>query len=80
MRRFVPLVTLILFVSPPLALTADLPRAKPEEVGLSAKALESIPAELDKLVTDKKIPGALVVVARHGKVAGMWRNLGTKDS
>src|SRR5947199_4654845 len=46
-----------------------LPRARPEEVGLSATALERITATLQSYVDSGQFPGLLTVVARHGKLA-----------
>jgi len=46
-----------------------LPRARPEEVGLSAAALERIAPTLQSYVDSGKFPGFLAVVARHGKLA-----------
>jgi CubicO group peptidase (beta-lactamase class C family) len=54
----------------PRAVPADeLPKAKPDEVGLSAEKLAGLKPALTKLVEDGKIPGGVVVVARHGRVA-----------
>ena len=52
-----------------LAMAADLPRAKPEQVGLSSERLARITALLKADVEAKKIPGAVLLVARHGKIA-----------
>src|SRR5438105_14958316 len=46
-----------------------LPRARPEDVGLSATALERIAPTLQSHVDAGKFPGFLAVVARHGKLA-----------
>jgi CubicO group peptidase (beta-lactamase class C family) len=46
-----------------------LPRATPAQVGLAAPALERIAPALQAYVDSTKLPGALAVVARHGKVA-----------
>src|SRR5256714_13612847 len=46
-----------------------LPRARPEDVGLSATALERIATTLQSYVDSGKFPGFLAVVARHGKLA-----------
>ena len=46
----------------------DLPRAKPEAVGMSSERLARIKATLAADVEAKKLPGAVVLVARHGKV------------
>jgi CubicO group peptidase (beta-lactamase class C family) len=45
------------------------PAATPEEVGFSGGRLARIDSMVDDLVAQKKIPGAVVYIARHGKVA-----------
>jgi CubicO group peptidase (beta-lactamase class C family) len=47
----------------------DLPTAKPESVGLSSERLDRIGAEIQRNIDDKRIAGAVTLVARHGKVA-----------
>ena len=46
----------------------DLPTAKPESVGLSSERLERIAAKVQQDVDQKRIAGAVTLVARHGKV------------
>jgi CubicO group peptidase (beta-lactamase class C family) len=46
-----------------------LPRAKPEEVGLSSERLADIAKTLNADVARGQIPGAVLAVARHGKLA-----------
>jgi CubicO group peptidase (beta-lactamase class C family) len=50
-------------------MTAPLPTAKPEEVGLSQSALDRLSAALNERIAGGHIPGAVALVARHGKVA-----------
>lgn len=45
-----------------------LPEAKPESVGMSSARLNKIGAALQQEVNDKKLPGAVVMVARKGKL------------
>jgi CubicO group peptidase (beta-lactamase class C family) len=45
-----------------------LPTAKPESVGMSSERLAKITAALQQEVNDKKLPGAVVMVARKGKL------------
>lgn len=45
-----------------------LPTAKPETVGMSSERLAKIGAALQQEVNDKKLPGAVVMVARKGKL------------
>jgi CubicO group peptidase (beta-lactamase class C family) len=46
----------------------ELPTAKPESVGLSSERLERITSKVQQTVDDKRIAGAVTLVARHGKV------------
>jgi CubicO group peptidase (beta-lactamase class C family) len=70
----------VLFVF--LAVTASaqgLPRAKsPEEVGLSSDRLNRIDTVLKADIEKGQIPGAVVLVARKGKIA-YFKNFGTRD-
>jgi CubicO group peptidase (beta-lactamase class C family) len=50
-------------------MTTPLPTAKPEEVGLSQPALDRLSAALNDRIASGHIPGAVALVARHGKVA-----------
>lgn len=52
-----------------IAVAADLPRAKPEDVGLSSARLENIRKTLGAKVDAGEIPGYVALVARRGKVA-----------
>lgn len=45
------------------------PRATPDSVGLSAERLQNATAVLRQAVADRKIAGAVALVARHGKIA-----------
>ena len=48
---------------------SPLPACKPEDVGLSSTALDRLSAALKERVANKHVPGAVALVARHGKVA-----------
>jgi CubicO group peptidase (beta-lactamase class C family) len=50
-------------------MTTQLPTAKPEEVGLSQAALDRLSVALTDRIAAGHIPGAVAMVARHGKVA-----------
>jgi CubicO group peptidase (beta-lactamase class C family) len=47
----------------------DLSVAKPEAVGLSSERLERIASEVQRDITDKRVAGAVTLVARYGHVA-----------
>jgi CubicO group peptidase (beta-lactamase class C family) len=63
------LAALLCLVSVAFVEAQSLPTAKPEEVGLSSERLNRITATLKADVDKGVIPGAIVLVARHGKVA-----------
>jgi CubicO group peptidase (beta-lactamase class C family) len=70
MMKRVPIAVVLLLSSlagPVLA--AELPTAKPEQVGLSSERLERIGQVLRADVERGRIPGAVVVVVRKGRVA-----------
>ena len=50
------------------ALAQPLPTASPESVGMSSQRLDKLTAMLRQDVADKKLPGAVVMVARKGKL------------
>jgi CubicO group peptidase (beta-lactamase class C family) len=50
-------------------LPSGLPQAIPESVGLRAEQLQKIDGAVAAAIEAREIPGAVVLVARHGKVA-----------
>nr|MBA3601804.1 serine hydrolase [Acidobacteriota bacterium] len=46
----------------------SLPVAAPQTVGMSAERLKQIDALIEKDIADKKLPGAVVIVGRKGKI------------
>jgi CubicO group peptidase (beta-lactamase class C family) len=71
-------LSLAALLAPACAQARDLPRAKPEAVGMSSERLKRITDTLAADIEAKKIPGAVVLVARHGKVV-MYEALGKLD-
>jgi CubicO group peptidase (beta-lactamase class C family) len=57
---------------------AEMPRAAPLEVGLSAAKLAKVKASVQGQVDKRQIAGAVVLVARHGKI-GFWESFGKLD-
>jgi CubicO group peptidase (beta-lactamase class C family) len=55
-----------------------LPTAKPEDVGFSTERLARVTAMLRANVAKNEIPGAVLLIARHGKVA-YFENVGMLD-
>jgi CubicO group peptidase (beta-lactamase class C family) len=74
--RFLTLALLIGLALPLLA--ADLPRVRPEIVGLSTERLARIGVVLQRSVDEGRLGGAVALVARGGKVAYL-QAFGTLD-
>lgn len=50
-------------------MTTPLPFAEPSAVGLSGERLQRIGAALNAEIAARTLPGAVVAIARHGKLA-----------
>ncbi|MDX1983947.1 MAG: serine hydrolase domain-containing protein [Bryobacteraceae bacterium] len=59
---------LLLALAPLLAATAPLPKAAPDQVGVSAERLGRVRALVQRYIDRGEIAGAVSMVARHGKV------------
>jgi len=70
-RRSIVLALLFSLIVTPSAGASGLPAAKPEQVGLSSERLERIGQVLRADVERGRIPGAVVLVARKGRVAAI---------
>src|SRR5579859_96908 len=69
MKKFTAALIFVSVLFADLALAQVLPKATPAELGFSPARLNKI-AELMKEDTSKKvIPGAVILIARHGKIA-----------
>ena len=55
-----------------------LPRAKPEEAGFSSERLARISSTLNADIEAGRIPGAVIAIARHGKLV-MYEAYGWRD-
>lgn len=79
MKAFAAALALIcvLFV-PFLPVAAELPRSQPEAVGLSSERLGRIEARLRADVEKQIIPGAVLLIARQGKIA-YFEAIGMQD-
>src|SRR3981081_1992632 len=70
--------TLCLLASGAAFADDPLPRAKPEDVGLSSERLGRISATLKADIEAERIPGAVIAIARHGKLVALdaygWRD------
>ena len=60
------------------ALATEYKMVKPEQVGLSSASLKNMDRLIDRYVEEKKIAGAVVMVARKGKIA-YFREAGLAD-
>src|SRR5215471_14761444 len=79
MRSRVLCVTLLLcLVSLTQAQAQSLPTAKPEAVGLSSERLARVMAFVKNDVDKGVVPGAVLLVARHGKVV-LFDSVGVLD-
>src|SRR5258708_31421952 len=72
------LATTLCFLASSAVFAADLPRAKPEEVGMSSERLARIGEVLKADIAAGRIPGAVIAIARHGKLVALdaygWRD------
>jgi CubicO group peptidase (beta-lactamase class C family) len=72
MAALVKIVLMILVASPLFAPRAaasdDVPRAKPEEVGVSTERLHRIDEVIRRHIDNRRIAGAVTLVARKGRV------------
>src|SRR3569832_2341029 len=78
MIRFRLLATALCFVGSSAAFATDLPRAKPEEVGMSSERLARIGEVLKADIAAGRIPGAVITIAQHGRLMALeaysWRD------
>ncbi|HMJ25786.1 MAG TPA: serine hydrolase, partial [Pyrinomonadaceae bacterium] len=65
------LVCLVILAFAHQALSIQLPSSPPAAVGMSAERLAQMDQVIAASIAKKELPGAVVVVARHGRVA--WR-------
>jgi len=59
--------------------TIDMTVVKPESVGFSSERLERLHALMQQVVDQKQLPGAVTLLARHGKVID-YRTYGMRDA
>lgn len=78
MRHSAAIVVALLVLIAAPAHAADLPIATPESVGLSSAKLSKVTELMNQQVTDAKIAGGVVVVARRGKVV-YFESYGKQD-
>jgi CubicO group peptidase (beta-lactamase class C family) len=76
--RITTLLVVLSLFTVAVAHAQSLAPVKPEQVGLSAERLARITARLSADVEKGTIPGAVLLVARHGKLA-LFDAVGTRD-
>ena len=76
-RKFIA-AALLLALSGPVAAQGLQQAPKPEEVGLSAQRLDRIGKRIRQGVEKGELPGAVVLIARHGQV-GYFEAFGLRD-
>ncbi|MDD2777047.1 MAG: serine hydrolase [Gallionella sp.] len=67
--KYIRLFALLLALLAQPAFAEDIQVVKPEEVGLSSARLQRISDFMGGYIEQKKMAGAVVLVARHGKIA-----------
>lgn len=72
------LVVLAALFSSTAVRSAELPTAKPADVGMSASELAKVDAVLEKLVADERLAGVTVAIARKGHVVHL-KSFGQMD-
>jgi CubicO group peptidase (beta-lactamase class C family) len=78
MRRFASLALTAALVFSATVVCAQLPTAPPEQVGLSSARLGRLGPVFKTEIEQGKLPGAVVVVARKGKIA-YFESFGHRD-
>jgi len=78
MRRIASLVLTVVLVFSATVVWAQLPTAPPEQVGLSTARLGRLGPVFKTEVEQGKLPGAVVVVARKGRIA-YFESFGHRD-
>ena len=68
----------LVLLAPTAVLSQQLPRVAPQEVGLSQERLQRLTEAFQKYVREERLAGAVVLVARHGKV-GYFEAFGQRD-
>lgn len=69
---------LFIFLLSPSVFGQGLPTTSPEQVGLSSERLKRMNLVMLDYISNKQIAGAVILIARHGKV-GYLESLGMAD-
>jgi CubicO group peptidase (beta-lactamase class C family) len=76
LTRLAAVLALVPFTS--AAWAEPLPRAQPADVGLSAERLDRVSRVLRDEIEKGKVPGAVALVARKGRIA-YYESFGVRD-
>ena len=68
-RNYLSIAAIGLLLTLSAAGAAPLPETTPEWVGLSSEKLNRIDTVFEAGIADGRIPGAVIAIARHGKLA-----------
>ena len=69
MKQSIIRILILLLAASTVTVRADeLPEVKPSDVGMSGKTLAKVDAAVNALIAKKRLAGAVVIVARRGKV------------
>lgn len=68
----------VLFTQVSFGLAQEIPRARPEEVGMSSAVLARLTATLDEYAKNGRLAGGVALVLRRGKVAYLY-SFGQRD-
>ena len=63
------IVSCLLLIGAQLAMAQGLPRVAPEEVGMDSRRLAYADQAIVESIAEDGIPGAVLAVVRHGKMA-----------
>ncbi|MGH7462377.1 MAG: serine hydrolase domain-containing protein, partial [Longimicrobiales bacterium] len=66
--RFRTVALLLLWLTVAPLSGQELPRARPEDTGVSSERLERLTGAFQRYVDENRLPGAVVLIARNGKV------------
>lgn len=78
LRITAPFAIACIFILTLLASGQQLPKAKPQELGMSPEALDNLSSVLNGYVNDGRLAGGVAMVLRRGKVAYVHA-FGTRD-
>ena len=67
-RLFLSVFIIVLWLAPFVG-SQTLPRATPEEVGLSSERLDRLTSVMQTYVANDRVAGGVGLIMRHGKVA-----------